>query len=427
MRPASLAGLLLLLPWPVAAAQTDSIAASRAEYREAVRAYKARDLAGFLTHARQAQALRPQHGGVTYALASAYALNRDTAAALSMLRRFAALGYSADVAADSDFSVLQGSAPLAVIQRRLQQNRDPVIRSSVAFTLPQRDLLTEGVAYDPARRTFFVGSVRHRRILRVSPEGKVSLFAGDLVRLPWAPLGIRVDPAGRSLWVAAAAVPQMEAYAAADSGKSAVLRFDLRSGKLTGEYPASGLGLHGLGDLVVSRTGDVYATDSRSPVIFRKLAGSDTLERWLESPLLVSVQGLAFTPDERRLFVADYARGLLVVDVASRAISVVPAPDTVVSLGIDGLYYHQGSLIGIQNGLTPHRVVRLRLSPSGDRVMGSEVVERAHPKYQEPTLGTVVDGDLYYVANSQWEQFGKDGRIAQPDSLQPPVVLRLPL
>ncbi len=39
----------------------------------------------------------------------------------------------------------------------------------------------------------------------------------------------------------------------------------------------------------------------------------------------------------------------------------------------------------------------------------------------------VVDGELYYIANAQWERFGEDGRIAKPESLEPPVVLRLRL
>jgi len=39
----------------------------------------------------------------------------------------------------------------------------------------------------------------------------------------------------------------------------------------------------------------------------------------------------------------------------------------------------------------------------------------------------LVEDELFYVANSQWERFGEDGRIARPNSLRPPVVLRLPL
>jgi hypothetical protein len=57
----------------------------------------------------------------------------------------------------------------------------------------------------------------------------------------------------------------------------------------------------------------------------------------------------------------------------------------------------------------------------------AEILERAHPRYQEPTLGVLVGGELYYIANAQWERFGEDGSIANSDSLQRPVVLRLPL
>jgi len=77
--------------------------------------------------------------------------------------------------------------------------------------------------------------------------------------------------------------------------------------------------------------------------------------------------------------------------------------------------------------VTPHRVLRLHLSAAGDRIDGAEVLERAHPRYQEPTLGVVVGRDLYYVANSQYERFTQDGRVAQPDSLERPLVLRLRL
>ncbi len=38
----------------------------------------------------------------------------------------------------------------------------------------------------------------------------------------------------------------------------------------------------------------------------------------------------------------------------------------------------------------------------------------------------LVGGELYYIANAQWERFGGDGRITKPESLEQPVVLRLP-
>jgi hypothetical protein len=77
--------------------------------------------------------------------------------------------------------------------------------------------------------------------------------------------------------------------------------------------------------------------------------------------------------------------------------------------------------------MEPHRVVRLTLDARGDSLVGSEVLERLHPAYAEPTLGVLVGRDLYYVANSQWERFGETGFVARPDELVFPAVLRLRL
>jgi sugar lactone lactonase YvrE len=419
--------LATLLPAAPAVAQSDPVAESRAHYRAAVRAYEAHDLPGFLEHAREAQARRPAHGGVIYALASALALNGDAAGALATLGHFASLGYSADVAADSDFAGLRGDEAYAELARRLEHNRAPIVASEVAFELPQTDLLAEGIAHDPREDVFYVGSVRQAKIFRVTGKGAVTEFAPALPD-GWAPLGLRVDAKRNALWVATGALAQTAGYNAADSGRSALLRFDLRSSRPTGRYFAPSDGTpHLIGDLVVTRGGDVYATDSRAPVLYRIRAGGDSLERFLESPLLLSAQGLAFTPDERTLYVADYARGILRVDPARRSVSLIETAGSVLALGVDGLYFHRGGLVGIQNGVTPHRVVRFTLDRRGDRLVGMKTLERAHPRYHEPTLGVLEDDQLYYIGNSQWDRFGEDGRIASPESLEPTVVLRLPL
>jgi sugar lactone lactonase YvrE len=424
--------MVLRLAWflvaalPVAAkAQSDPVLESRRHYRAAVEAYETGNQPAYLEHAREAQALRPAHGGVTWALASALALTGDTAGAFRTLRHFAALGYSGDLTADSDFASLRGSEGYAELTRRLEGNRTPVVASRVAFELPDAGLLTEGIAHDAAQGVFFVGSVRKGRILRVGRDGRTSVFA-TVEGGRWAPLGLRVDQRG-ALWVAAAALPQVAAYQPADSGRSAILRYDLRSGRVTHRYEPRDAGAHAIGDLIVTRAGDVFATDSRASVVYRIAAGSDTLERFIQSSLLLSAQGLALTPDERTLYVADYARGVLRVDLAGRGVTLWQTADSVLALGIDGLYYHQGHLIGIQNGVVPHRVARFTLSPAGDRILEARVLERAHPRYDEPTLGVPVNGDLFYIANSQWERFGPDGRIADSTVLTRPVVLRLPL
>lgn len=135
-------------------------------------------------------------------------------------------------------------------------NHHPLVKSRVAFTLAQPDLLTEGIAYDPTRRVFYIGSVRHRKILRVSPAGAVSDFVPSGRDSLWAPMGMKVDPGKRTLWVAVAARPQMLEYHPADSGRSGLFRYDLETGRLTGRYliPSDGV-YHVLGDLTVGEQG----------------------------------------------------------------------------------------------------------------------------------------------------------------------------
>jgi len=421
--------LTLLLGMTTAAqAQSDPVLASRAAYQEAVRAYEAHDIPTFLRHAREAERLRPTHGGVLSALASAYALAGDTAGAFSTLRRYAALGYTADLNADADLASLRGRPAFDSLGQALRANAAPLVRSHPAFTLAERDLLTEGIAYDPSTRTFLVGSVHRGKILRVHAGGRATTFAPAGLPGFWAPLGMRVDPARRALWVAASALPQTVGFDSADAGRSGVFRFDLATGALTGRYPIPVDGQpHALGDVIIAGNGDVYATDSRAPAVYRVRAGADSIERFVTSPLFLSAQGLALDAAERTLYVADYSRGLLRVDLASREVRELEAADDVLALGIDGLYLVDGSLIGIQNGVEPHRVVRLRLDAGGNRVQRAELLERARPDYAEPTLGVVVGRDLYYVAASQWEKFRDDGTIDAPETLRPPLVLRLRL
>jgi sugar lactone lactonase YvrE len=412
--------------------ETDPVLASRAAAQAAQEAYARHDLAGFLARSREAARLRPDHGGVLYALASACALGADTAGALDALERFAELGYAADVAADSDLTSLRALPRFAAVRHRLAGNATPLIRADSAFTLAERDLLTEGVAYDSASRSFFVGSVRHRRIVRVGPTGRTVPFVGSARDGMWAPLGLKVDPVRRWLWVAVTAVPQMIGYDTAQAGRSGVLAFDLATGGLRARYllPSDGRP-HALGDVLVARNGDVYASDSRAPIVYRVRPsatrnGSARLEPWLSSPWLLSAQGMAFDRDERILYLADYARGLLRVDLATRTVRLMPSQGASV-LGIDGLYRVGDDLIGVQNGVAPARVVRLRLGPAGDRIVGTDPLERARPDYAEPTLGVVVGSSFYYIANSQWEHFRDDGSVAEPDRLRSPLILRLPL
>jgi hypothetical protein len=182
---------------------------------------------------------------------------------------------------------------------------------------------------------------------------------------------------------------------------------------------------HWLGDLAIDAVGDVFATDSVSPILYILRRGQKQLETFIEGRAFVSLQGLDFTIDQTKLFVADYARGIFVIDLKTRAVSNLTADFTL--LGIDGLYAYRGSLICVQNGVNPQRIVRLTLNKALTRVDGFQVLEANNPLFDEPTLGVLVKDNFYFIANSQWGAIDKNGQLAPEDQLRDPVVLKLKL
>src|SRR5262249_56228019 len=94
----------------------------------------------------------------------------------------------------------RAAAPCREALAALERNREPKAASTVAFTLPAPRLLPEGLAYDAASDSFFVSSVRQRRILRVDRTRRPQPFADRGAGL-WAALGIAVDAPRRRLSV----------------------------------------------------------------------------------------------------------------------------------------------------------------------------------------------------------------------------------
>jgi sugar lactone lactonase YvrE len=414
----------LSLPLP-SAAQGPPATDAAGHVRLATAAYREKRYDDYLTHMREAARLRPGNPTIAYNLAGALALNGDGATALAGLRRVAEMGLDYDAAADTDFDAVRETPAFAAVLARFAKNRRPAGAASPAFSLADRELLTEGVAYDAARGRFLVSSVRRRKIVAVDAAGRASDFSrpGDGL---WGALGSRADARRGLLWVASSALPQMEGFAKEDAGKSALFKYELASGKLLGRYDVSGPGPHALGDCVVAPNGDVYTTDSATPAVYVLRAGAAALEPLAGPGPFVSPQGLDLAPDGRTLFVADYARGLFRVDTRTGAATAIAQPEAVATLGVDGLYLLGGDLVGVQNGVRPQRVVRFRLDRDMRAVTAAEVLAANLPEFDEPTLGAVVGRDFYFVARSQWPHFRNDGTV-DAASLREPLVMKLRL
>ena len=137
--------------------------------------------------------------------------------------------------------------------------------------------------------------------------------------------------------------------------RNAVVRYDLKKGRLLDRFAAPEAVQ--LNDLAVAPDGTLYVTDSMSGTLFRKKPAEETLTRFGETGALRGANGIAIAPDGK-LYVT-LSTGIARVDTATGEPTRLPQPDTVVTGGIDGLYWHDGDLFGVQNSTNPGRVIRI--------------------------------------------------------------------
>lgn len=338
--------------------------------------------------------LMPGNPRVNYNLAAAEAKLGNPVGALAGLRNWASMGLIYDIAADKDFAALRERSEFAAILNRIDENKKPVTHSTPAFTLTERDLIPEDIAYDPKTRRFFISSVRKAKI--VTGDGK------EFAKAPWSVLALRVDPERRILWAATGWVPHCEPCDKADKDKTALLAFDADTGALRQriESPVKGL----VGDMTISRRGEIYVSEGIYGAVFRLPVGGKALERLDVPGEFPSPQTPALSEDEKTLYVPDYLRGIAAMDLASRAVRwLMPAEDVALS-GTDGLYVYRDSFLAVQNGTAPPRVMRF----SRD-LHKQAVLEANTPGLGEPTHGTIVGDSFYLIANTGWSDYDDNG------------------
>lgn len=411
-----------------ASAQTEPPHDAAWHFQEGMAAYQAKDYAGFLSHFKEAYILRPNTPTVIYNLACGFSLTGQADSALKYLGRLAEMGVDMGADRDPDFDSLRTFPRYQEITAKFVSLKNPINKSTVAFTISEKDLIPEGIAYDPVKKIFYLGSIRKRKIITVDMAGQVGQFKGPGEDSLMAVLGMKVDPLRRVLWVVTAVLPEMEGYNDKWRPPTAIYKYDLEKGKLLGVYPAMGDNIpHRFNDLTVGPDGDCYITDTETGEIYRIDYESNKFEMVYPAGTFWGANGIDVSDDGRYLFVAAYSDGVYGIDLNSGETNFIQPPPGFSLYGIDGLYYHKGNLLAVQNGLLPHRVVKFTLDDSRQKALKSEILEMNNPRFSEPTTGVIVGDMFYYIANTGLGNFTPDHQLLPADSLSDVVIMKVGL
>jgi hypothetical protein len=108
-------------------------------------------------------------------------------------------------------------------------------------------------------------------------------------------------------------------------------------------------------------------------------------------------------------------------------VTYLPHPENVAVVTLDGLYLDGDSLIGIQNGIEPIRILRMNLNHAQTEITGAEVIEQATERMGDPTHAVLAEGWFYVSANVGWSQVDDTtGKLRDGARFTPPVLLRFP-
>jgi len=379
-----------------------------------------------LRHFKKVTKITPYDPKRYYEISAFQARLHQTDAAAENLARSLMLGFDPGDELDPVFSDILEHPRFPEIRKMLEDIKKPVCNSRAAFTLPEKDLIPEGMAYDKKDGSFYFGSIWKCKIIKVDKQGNVSDFTSEKQDGMRVILGMEVDAQRRELWVASAVGSARPDISDSEIGWSGIFRYSINTGLLIHKYTIREDSVyHFFNDLTITPAGDVFITDTYDGSVYRVSAASDRLELYLKDEALIYPNGICTNGNADALYLSSSGDGVYKIDIATKERFLLAHHENISMYGIDGMYFYDNSLVCIQNGL--QRVSRFYLDEEGNSVLNMEIIESRNPVFNWPTTGAVVDDSFYYIGNSQIRSFNPDGSVFPPEKLDEVVILRTEL
>jgi len=398
-------------------------------YEEAGESYNQKDFVRYNEISQQVMEFSPLNLGFLYQYAKSFALVEKEERSLNLLRRIVDLGGITilSVETDDDFKSLFENQDFKNLVESARDKIHTVNNSEVAYKIKERDLIPEGVAYDPKTDRLFISSIFRRKIVMITPDSRIQDFIREKQDGILGVIGMEVDPVNRHLWVCSgwdgrAKFLDMERTT---DLRTSVYKYDLESAELIKKYAFNDTTSRFFNDLTIHSNGDVYITDTFTGGVYRISAESDKLELFTEPSVFLYPNGITLTDDENDLFVAHLA-GIHKINLKSREMKKLRHPEDVTLVNIDGLAFYNNALIAHQ-GSSLGGVFLYTLNTSQDRVVSRHAVEVLNPLFDFPTTGELAGDTYYYIANAQLRRFDQDGSIFPLDKLDDVYILKVDL
>lgn len=372
--------------------------------KQANEAYEAGDAATFRQAATLLNRMRPFNDEYMTMVVLGAALQGDRSGAYEMMLHMQQQGLAQDFNTMEDTVPIRGTQAYDHVNDLLRRAADPAGSAQPMFTLPEDLLLPTSIAWDPTREKYLVGDAREGAVFAVDTDGNTeTLVTASADNRLQGIYSLLVDEKANRLWVTSNPTQVFAGFSRDSAHPAELVAFNLDDMSVAGRYPVPVDGKpHRLGGMVQTPGGDIYVVDGILPVIYRLVAGEDQLKPFVAAGGMISLRGIAISDDGTKIYIADYEMGLMALDLEAKRAFGVKAPETLNLGGIEGLFFWDNHLVLIQNGISPQRVMRLKLNDAGTEVEEIAPLAVALEMFNKPDFGTMKGDDLVFFANSHW-------------------------
>lgn len=391
--------------------------------QKSIKAYQAKKYRLFLVHATEAFYLYPQSNSARFTLAKAYLLNGKNKQAMNILLILATVGYKEVISIKKQpiFASLERHPRYSELMRKINLLKRQITHSQVAFRIPEKDLIPEGIAFDKKTKTFYIGSIEKQKIIQIDAKGQIRDFITSRQDGIKSVLGMEVDPVHRHLWVASYQHPHGET--------SAIFKYNLNNGVLIKKYPfVSAKGKKQVptlfNDLTLNADGDVFTTNANTKEVYWINHQTDRLKVLMRTNKnYIYPNGIALSDDGKYLFVVA-GMDIEVNELATGKSWLLKHTPKISLEAIDGLSFYKNTLIAHQFNYPGESITQFKLDASFRKVVAMRRLETQNPLIDAATTGELAHDGYYYIANAQLSKYDQKNQLDK-SKLKEVVILKI--
>ena len=303
------------------------------------------------------------------------------------------------------------------------------IAQELVYTIPEKELIPEGIAWDEVTGDFFLGSLNQGRILRIKPDGSYSDFIKPDKKDPMKITGIKVDRERNLLWACVAQRYYDDPNIRQGKRYTGIHKYKLDTGELVDKYYVLIKNKdHLANDLVITANGRVFFTSYGGEVLYKLNLEEKRVEEFMPLKGLMS-NGITISPNQRTLYI-NGSNDIYAIDIKTKKLTKLAAPEGEVLGHADGLYFYKNCLIGMchqtRDQHYSHGIRQYYLSKDGLAVEKCIDLARDHKDWAIPTTGALVGDQLVFIATSYLGNF-KNNKIADPAATKDILLMKVDL